>query len=60
MAVESALALVLNSNELPSRSKQGGFSTTALALDSVIGKRLVDTGMFTLETRTLKGDSARL
>jgi len=60
MAVESALALVLNSNELPSRSKKGGFSTTALALGSVIGKRLVDTGMFTLETRTLKGDSARL
>ena len=60
MAVESALALVLNSIELPSRSKKGGFSTTALALGSVISKRLVDTGMFTLETRTLKGDSARL
>lgn len=53
MAVEAALALILNKYELPDRTKQGGFLTSALAFDSVLGKRLVDTGMFTLETRTL-------
>ena len=55
MISESALAILLNYDELPEVAKEGGLLTPASALGDVLVKRLESSGKITFESEVILG-----
>lgn len=59
MVSESALALLLNYDSLPSLGRQGGVLTSMSAMGDVLIERLKDTGRFKFESSVLRKDGVK-
>ncbi|KAJ3823363.1 Saccharopine dehydrogenase-domain-containing protein [Lentinula raphanica] len=57
MMAESALALLLNTEELPPLAKQGGVLTPAIALGDAVVKRLQEYANFDITCEVIEGDA---
>ena len=55
MISESALAILLNHDELPDIAKEGGVLTPASALGDVLVRRLEASGRFLIESEVVLG-----